>query len=569
MVTKEEYALYDASLQDIKYALDVSSIVAITDRRGRIIYVNDKFCEISKYEREELIGEDHRILNSNYHPKSFFRELWKSISNGKVWRGEIRNRAKDGSYYWVDTTIVPFFDQFGEIYQFVSIRNEITTRKEMEQELEISKSHYRELAYHDTLTNLPNRLQLSTVMEKLIKEQKEFGLIYFDLDRFKLVNDTFGHAVGDILIGEVASRIHYVLKKEDILARLGGDEFVLLTHKVENDELYQTANSILSCFQAPFILQGNEVYISASLGFCSFPKDGEDIDTLLKHSDLAMYNAKEKGRNTVCCFTDDLRAKMRRRIEVEFALQKAIRNEGLKVALQPIIDLKTKKCIGVEALLRCNTENGAISPDEFIPIAEESGLILQLGEWVLEKSCRLFKTLSAYIDEGLRLSVNVSIQQLMQKNFIPALRSILKRTGFPKNRLTLEITESVTVRHFEIVITILQEIRSMGILIALDDFGKGYSSLYYLKQLPLDIVKIDRNFIREIHQSHAQPERTIVKSVIEIAHSLNMKVIAEGVEMVEQGQLLHTMGCDYVQGYYYAKPLTVPQLKEVILQGGF
>lgn len=569
MVTKEGYAVYDASLQDIKYALDVSSIVAITDRRGRIIYANDKFCEVSKYERDELIGKDHRILNSGYHPKAFFKELWRNIVKGKVWRGEVCNRAKDGSYYWVDTTIVPFFDQHGEIYQFVSIRNEITIRKEIEQELEINKRHYRELAYHDALTGLPNRLHLSSVIEKLIKDQKEFGLIYFDLDRFKLVNDTFGHAAGDKLLEEVASRIDSVIEKKDVLARLGGDEFVLLTYKVEQEELYQIANSMLSCFQAPFILQGNEVYISASLGFCSFPKDGKDIDSLLKHSDLAMYRAKEQGRNTVCCFTDDLRAKMKRRIEVEFTLQKAIRDEGLKVALQPIIDLKTKKCIGVEALLRCKTENGSVSPEEFIPIAEESGLILKLGEWVLEKSCRLFKTLPVYIEDDLRLSVNVSIQQLMQKSFIPALRSILKRTGFSENRLTLEVTESVTAKHFECVIAALQELRSMGILIALDDFGKGYSSLYHLKHLPLDIVKIDRNFIQEIHYSHSQPERTIVKSVIEIAHSLNMKVVAEGVELAEQGQLLRTMGCDYVQGYHYAKPLTVPKLKEALLHGTF
>ncbi|KFM99554.1 diguanylate cyclase domain protein [Bacillus clarus] len=398
----------------------------------------------------------------------------------------------------------------------------------------------------------------------MIAQKKEFGMIYFDLDRFKLVNDTLGHMIGDLLLSEVAARLYHVLGKKDVLARLGGDEFVLLTENYKQEEMRQLSTSILSCFQAPFILEGNEVYISASLGLCSYPRDGKDAENLFKNSDLAMYSAKEQGRNAACFFTDELRAKMNRRMEIEFALQKAVRDEELKVALQPIIDLKTKSYRGVEALLRCSTKEGPISPSEFIPIAEESGLIIQLGDWVLEKSCRLFKTLPAYRD-GLRLSVNISIQQLMQNRFITSVRSILKRTDFPANRLILEITESVAVRHFDYIISILQELRNMGVLIALDDFGTGYSSLYYLKQLPLDIVKIDRNFIREFHYDYAQTERTIVKSVIEIAHSLNLVVVAEGIETVEQESLLKSMGCDYVQGFYYARPLTIVELREKLL----
>lgn len=483
---------------------------------------------------------------------------WKSLD------GEIRNQAKDGTYYWVKTTIVPFLNEKGEPYQFIAIRNDISSRKEAEQRLRLSESRYRELAYHDGLTSLPNRLQLITTVNKMIAEKIEFGMIYFDLDRFKLVNDTLGHMIGDLLLSEVASRLHYVLGEKDVLARLGGDEFVLLTKTHTHDEMRQLATSVLSCFQAPFMLEGHEVYISASLGLCSYPQDGKDVETLLKNSDLAMYRAKEQGRNAACFFTDELRAKINRRMKIEFALQKAIRDEELKVALQPIIDLKTKKCTGIEALVRCKTEEGPISPSEFIPVAEECGLIIKLGDWVLEKSCRLFKTLPDY-QEGLKLSVNLSIQQLMQKRFILSVRSILKRTGFPPNRLILEITESIAVRHFDYIIATLQELRSMGILIALDDFGTGYSSLYYLKQLPLDIVKIDRNFIREFHYDHAQPERTIVKSVIEIAHSLNLLVVAEGVETVEQESLLKSMSCDFVQGFYYAKPLDIGELKEKLL----
>ncbi|MFD3448403.1 putative bifunctional diguanylate cyclase/phosphodiesterase [Microbacteriaceae bacterium 4G12] len=557
MKSQEQFILQESSfedavkaLRDIKFALDESSILAITDPNGLITYANDKFCKISKYERHELIGQDHHILNSKFHSKAFFRKLWERITSGHVWHGEIRNKAKDGSYYWVDTTIVPFLDKEGKPYQFVSIRNDITRKKLIQERLRLSENQYRKLAYHDTLTGLPNRLHFTELLQDWLKEKHPFACLFFDLDRFKMVNDTFGHLIGDNLLCKVTSRLEQVLTDTEVLGRFGGDEFVMLTRRHSGNSLKKLSDEILNCLQEPFELDGHEVYVSASIGICLYPQDGMDVETLLKHGDLAMYHAKKEGRNKIRFFTDDLRAQMNRDMKIELALQKAIRDEELEIVMQPVLHLHTKQPVGVEALLRWNMEGEPVSPAEFIPIAEESGLIVPLGDWVLEKACQEF--LARMTQYDVRLSVNLSIHQLMQKRFVSYVQDVLRRTSFPPERLILEITESVAIQHFEYIGSLLQELRKMGISIALDDFGTGYSSLRYLKQLPIDIVKIDRSFIRDLN--YLQPERTIVKAVIEIAHSLNISVVAEGIETQEQVELLKDMNCDFIQGFYYAHP---------------
>jgi len=552
-------------LQDLKFALEQSSIIAVTNREGIITFANDKFCEISKYSKDELIGTSHSILNSGYHSKDFFRKLWSDIRNGLVWKGEIRNKAKDGQYYWVDTTIVPFLDSDGKPYQYISIRNEITARKQIEEELKTSKQRYKRLALTDVLTDLPNRVSFLEKVQKAISKGEQFSVICLDLDRFKIINDTLGYRNGDLLLCKIAKRLQSMLEKEAILSRFGGDEFFILLQETGMMDVKVLSQQVLQSFQIPFFLQGQEVYISSSLGICKYPGDGEDVESLMKNVDMAMYRAKGKGGHTYHFFNDELREEMKRKTELEWGLRKAIQNNQLQVYFQPIVDLGRERIVGAEALLRWDTpEHGFVSPAEFIPIAEESGLIVSLGEWVLREACRLSLSMQAEYESlrNTKLAVNVSIQQLLQSDFVQKVKEILRQTAFPARQLVLEITESTAMQHISHIAAKLQALRDEGIRIALDDFGTGYSSLNYLKQLPIDILKIDRAFMKDITQSPA--DLTIVKAVIDIAHSLHLAVVAEGVELLEQKNCLKMIDCDRVQGYFYSPPVPACNLAQLL-----
>lgn len=674
-------------LADVKYALDQSTILAITDHKGIILRANEQFCRISKYERSELIGNDHRILNSGFHPKGFFKDMWSCIRSGQVWRGEIRNRAKDGSYYWVDTTIVPFKDQAGEIYQYLSIRSDITARKQMEDELKRSEEKYRiiaentsdiisiinldgeflylspshkrvwehtvpdeeihnlfewiveddrdifayaiqhafstrkeymvecrintqrndviwteskinpimdeegnvtklllvtrdvtdrkqseetihHLAYHDALTDLPNRRmyvqQLSKEMMQAKRFQSNLAVLFLDLDRFKDVNDSFGHDVGDMLLIEASKRLQACLKPGDVVARLGGDEFTIMQNQLQDrNEATALAEQIMNQLQRPFELDGHVFNVSCSIGIALYPQDGDNPEDLLKRADTALYTVKSRGKNGYDFFDPTMEAKSLERILMENEMRKAIEQEQFQIYYQPKIDIATSAMTGMEALVRwVHPELGIIPPNRFIPIAEETGMILALGEWILKQACKQNKI---WHDQGytLKVSVNLSARQIYQKDLVEMIKDILRETNLSPDWLELEITESIFVK-MEEATAVLQQIRDIGIQISIDDFGTGYSSFSYIKSLPVDTIKIDASFIRDIH--HNQESQAIVKAIVTIAQSLNMNVIAEGIELDDQVAALKENGCDHGQGYLFSKPLPTDDFDQFLRQ---
>lgn len=665
-------------LLDIRKALDMSVIVAITNAQGVITYVNDKFVEISQYSREELIGKTHRLVNSGYHPKSFFEEMWGTIQSGKVWTGEIHNKAKDGSTYWVSTTIVPFMDESGKPNKYISIRTDITSRIRMEKELQQAlendfqhtikqldnlifkirrdeqdrfriafsegklaerlslttdklldkelhelllpdtarfvEGYVREaytgrhvhfelrfqemdvlvylspilkgdrveevvgtttdiserkkaeerikyMAYHDLLTSLPNRYQYVDKLEKAIQHAEEhhehLAVMFLDLDGFKTINDTLGHAVGDELLKAVGQRLVRTLRKQDVAARFGGDEFALLLPGMDTKEALDCASMILSELGRKFVLGELEIYVSPSIGISIFPQDGQTSDTLIKHADAAMYHAKTQGKNNFQLFDPTMIDLMKKKMLLESALRKAVSEEQLLLYYQPQIDIHTGKIIGVEALLRWkHPEAGLISPAEFIPIAEETGLIIPIGEWVLRNACRQLKQWQETWHEPLIMAVNISIRQFMSGNFPDMIRSILAETGLEPSYLELEITESMA-SDVQYTKEILLELTKIGVKVSIDDFGSGYSSLRYLSELPINKLKIDRVFIHEMNTKN----QAVIKSVIALAKTLGLEVLAEGVETDSQVAFLKDQGCELVQGYLYYRPMAAEEIK--------
>ncbi|MCH1626510.1 sensor domain-containing protein [Ferdinandcohnia quinoae] len=689
LIEEIDSELYE--LINIGYAIDQSFIISATDDKGKIIYVNDKFVEMFKYKASELIGKRHRILNSGYHDNSFFRDMWNIIQNGEVWTGEIKNKAKDGSFYWVNTAIVPLLSTNGDPSRYIVFGTDISQRKESDEklvnalkndfelvvntlqnlvfkvakddsgnfiylfgegklayqlgvqtdviykkgprelfpeyladlleksyeqgfrgttltynysfnkrylqstlspkyegeqiieligccndmtELYAAQEEIKFLSFYDTLTNLPNRRKFNDDISKLISKFKKeeirgFSIFLVNLDRFKNVNDSLGHTVGDKLLIEVKNRLLTVQVEKGCLYRLTGDQFIILcTDMYDELLLEQYAMTILDVFDSPFnVDQTLTLHMSCCIGACVCLDDEEDPDSLFKKADTALHTAKSLGKNTYKKYEQKMKQHYDEYLLIEYYLPIARQNDEFELYFQPKLDLTTNSINGMEALLRWDHPIlGNVPPSKFIPIAEETGHIIKIDEWVLKKACLQNKKWSEGMFQiPLRVAVNISPLHFRHPNFVNMLERVLKETNLEPEFLEIEITENTVIDNIEECIACVVKLREMGVIVSIDDFGTGYSALSYLKNLPINCLKIDQSFIKEIAKNIG--DIAIVKAIICLAHEMGLKVVAEGVEEKETLECLNELGCDEIQGYYVSRPMPSSEFEKKIIRG--
>ncbi|MDD5329551.1 MAG: EAL domain-containing protein [Sulfuricella sp.] len=538
--------------------------VMITDDASRIISVNKAFTEITGYGQEEMLGATPDALKSGRHDEEFYATMWSVIRESGRWQGEVWNRRKNGDIFpeWLNISVVR--DERGRITHYVGVFSDISAMKESESRLD-------HLAHHDPLTGLPNRLLLNARMEHSLararRNNSQLAVLFLDLDHFKNINDTLGHPIGDLLLQETAHRLTGCVREEDTVARLGGDEFTLLLEDQQNSRYASdVAQKIIAALAERFVLQGHEVFVTCSIGISLYPSDGDNITTLFKNADSALYRAKEQGRNNYQYYTEELTTRAMERLSMENNLRHALERNELVVHYQPQVDLYNGSIIGMEALLRWqHPEMGLIPPASFIPLAEETGLIIPIGEWVLRTACA---RLQAWIEAGLpkvRMAVNLSSRQFNQKDLAEVVAGALHDTGLDPRCLELELTESLIMQDAEAAILVLNTLKKLGVQFSIDDFGTGYSSLSYLKRFPIDRIKIDQSFVRNIT---TDPEDAAVsQAIISLSHSLNMKTVAEGVETAEQQEFLRSRQCDEIQGFHFSRPVPEQEMERLLKEG--
>ena len=538
---------------------NTSQGIIITDPERRILAVNRAFTEITGYSEEQALGKTPSLLQSGRHDEAFYQAMWATLEATGQWRGEFWNRRSNGDIYPQLSTISVVCDQAGRLTNYIAVFGDITQLKRSEEEL------YR-LAHRDALTGLPNRAllraRLEQSMSRASRRRTMLAILFLDLDLFKNVNDTLGHPVGDALLQSVAAAMQSNVRAADSIARLGGDEFVVVMEDVDDPNMAaQLSRRLLDIFARPFDAEGRKVHITASIGISIFPLDGQDMDALLSNADVAMYQAKKHGRNTYRFFESAMAEGAMERLRLESALRGALARNEMTLVFQPQVKLSNRWMYGAEVLLRWHhPELGQVPPASFIPVAEGLGLIAELGAWVLEQACL---QLAEWDRKGFlvpRLAVNLSVQQLERGDLLDSVRSTLARAEIEADRLELEVTESVLMRHADQVISNLWALRELGATIAVDDFGSGFSSLGYLKTLPVNRLKIDKSFIDNLTQD--PNDDAIARAIIALGRGLGLDVLAEGVETEAQAEFLRQEQCIEAQGYLFGRPMTSAQLMD-------
>ena len=530
--------------------------VFITDESGIIERVNPAFTRITGYSAAEAIGAPPRILKSNRQNEEFYRNMWEHIVRNGYWEGEIWNRTKDGHAIPVWQSISVIENGVGELKKYVSIFHDISDIKFTEAKLEHQ-------AYHDVLTGLPNRQLFLDRLQQAIaaskRNQKKTAVILLDIDNFKKINDSLGHNLGDKYLQIISERLTRTSREEDTIARLGGDEFALINLYIsDQNNVLDILERVQETIAHPVILEEHELIPSASIGITFYPDDGNTAHELLQNADLAMYKAKLSEKGTYALFNSELQKQAQNRIELETAMRQALQNDQFKLYYQPKINPNTNEVCGVEALVRWDRKGTVVSPGEFIPIAEESGLILPLGRQILYKACKEIYNLHQQGFPEIAVAVNISGTQFQDASLINQIRSVLNETGIEPAKLNIEITENVAISDMESALHMIEELERMGINTAIDDFGTGYSSMAYIKRFKSHTLKIDKSFIDDLPGD--QGDQAIIQAIITMSHALGMKVVAEGVETNAQVEYLKAVGCDYIQGYYYSKPLPLKEL---------
>ncbi|MDP2878077.1 MAG: EAL domain-containing protein [Sulfuricella sp.] len=563
--TQEELHKSAESLQLAGTVFDNSTEgILITDAQANILQVNRAFTAITGYSEAEAIGQTPRLLRSDRHDVAFFQAMWASLIEFGYWQGEIWNRRKSGEAYPEWLSLIAIRDERGETIHYLGVFADLTEKK-------LADAHVHRLAYYDPLTGLPNRLQLEERLKQALTAAQYnnwlVAVLYLDLDRFKTINDTLGHPFGDKLLQAVAGRLAGHVRDSDTLARFSGDEFTIVLSDIGSQQnTALVAQKILDALAEPFNLEGQEVFITPSIGIALYPLDTDNKDDLIKNADTAMSHAKAQCGNGFHFYSTDMNATASQRLTMETQLRRALERDEFVLHYQPQVSLHTGRITGMEALLRWqHPERGLVAPGEFISLLEETGLIVPVGEWVLRSACIQN---SAWLAEGLpplRVAVNLSARQFRQSGLAAVVNQALLDAGLAPEHLELEITESIMIQDLQTTITTLHQLHTLGIQISIDDFGTGYSSLSYLKRMPISKIKIDQSFVRDICTD--PDDEAIANAVIGLGHSLKMQVIAEGVETREQLEHLRAQGCDEIQGYYFSRPLPAEAFAQLVREG--